>query len=62
MNYLSTCNNFTNINTTTVKLRLDVDARLKTYGTIGDSISDVIEGLLNYYEEREGKPQKKLKT
>ncbi|HKG42605.1 MAG TPA: hypothetical protein VKA98_10735 [Nitrososphaeraceae archaeon] len=50
------------MNTTTVKLRLDVDARLKTYGTIGDSISDVIEGLLNYYEEREGKPQKKLKT
>jgi predicted CopG family antitoxin len=40
------------MNTTTVKLRLDVHARLKMYGSIGETLSDVIEGLLNYYEER----------
>jgi hypothetical protein len=29
--------------------------------SVGDSLSDVIEKLLNYYEAKEGKPQKKLK-
>jgi hypothetical protein len=48
-------------NTVTTKLREDVHSRLKMYGTIGNSISDVVEGLLNYYEDREGKPQNKLK-
>jgi hypothetical protein len=47
--------------TTTVKMRTDVHARLKMYGNIGDTLSDVIEALLYYYEQREGKPQKKLK-
>jgi predicted CopG family antitoxin len=47
--------------TITIKLRQDVHYRLKMYGNIGDTISDVIEDLLNYYEQREGKPQKKVK-
>jgi predicted CopG family antitoxin len=45
----------------TVKLKDDMHKRLKQYGTVGDSLSDVVEGLLNYYESKEGKPQKKLK-
>jgi hypothetical protein len=28
--------------------------------SVGDSLSDVIEKLLNYYEAKEGKPQKKV--
>jgi hypothetical protein len=35
--------------------------KVKDYGKRGDSLSDVIEKLLNYYEAREGKPQKKVK-
>jgi hypothetical protein len=54
-------NNFTNMETTTVKMRLDVHARLKMYGSIGETLSDVIEDLLDYYEKHEGKPQKKVK-
>jgi len=49
------------MNTITVKLREDVHSRLKTYGSIGDTLSDVIEDLLDYYEKNEGKPQKKVK-
>ena len=47
--------------TITIKLRQDVHSRLKMYGSIGDTLSDVIEDLLNYYEKKEGKPQKKVK-
>ena len=47
--------------TTTMKIREDVHSRLKMYGNVGDTLSDVIEALINYYEQREGKPQKKLK-
>jgi hypothetical protein len=36
--------------------------KVKDYGKRDDSLSDVIEKLLNYYEAREGKPQKKVKV
>jgi hypothetical protein len=42
------------------QVREDIHARLKMYGTIGDTLSDVIEDFMNYYEKREGKPQKKV--
>ena len=36
--------------------------KVKDYGKRGDTLlSDMIERLLNYYESKEGKPQKKLK-
>ncbi|MBD0359128.1 MAG: hypothetical protein ICV56_00255 [Nitrososphaeraceae archaeon] len=46
--------------TITIKLKVDVHQRLKQYGSIGDTLSDVIEDLLNY-EKHEQKPQKKVK-
>jgi hypothetical protein len=48
------------MNTATVKLGKDIHARLKMYGKIGDTLLDVIENFMNYYERREGKPQKKV--
>ncbi len=47
--------------TITIKIKVDVHQRLKQYGSIGDTLSDVIEDLLDYYEKKEGKPQKKVK-
>ena len=31
------------------------------YESVGETLSDVIENLLDYYEKNEGKPQKKVK-
>jgi hypothetical protein len=49
----------TNYGFTTIKV--EKAKKVKDYGKRGDSLSDVIEKLLNYYEAKEGKPQKKLK-
>jgi len=47
---------------TTMKIREDVHDRLRAHGNVGDTLSDVIDALLDYYEQREGKPVKKLKV
>ena len=49
------------MDTTTIKIRIDVHTRLKMYGNIGQTLSYVIGDLLDYYEKNEGKPQKKVK-
>jgi hypothetical protein len=46
--------------TITIKLRQDVHSRVKMYGSIGDTLSDVIQDFIDYYEKREGKPQKRV--
>jgi hypothetical protein len=51
----------TNYRYTTIKVENREAKKVKDYGKRGYSLSDVIEKLLNYYEAREGKPQKKLK-
>ncbi len=43
------------------KQRIEKTKKVRDYGKHDDSLSDVIEKLLNYYEAKEGKPQKKLK-
>jgi hypothetical protein len=47
---------------TIIKVENRESKKIKDYGTIGQSMSDVIEALLNYYEKREGKPQKRVKV
>ena len=46
---------------TTIKVESRDIKKLTDYGKHGHSLSDVIEKLLNYYEAKEGKPQKKVK-
>jgi hypothetical protein len=47
---------------TIIKVENKESKKIKDYGTVGDSLSDVIEALLNNYEKREGKPQKRVKV
>jgi hypothetical protein len=51
----------TNYRYTTIKVENRESKKGKRLWKRGDSLSDVIEKLLNYYEAKEGKPQKKLK-
>jgi hypothetical protein len=51
----------TNIDIQREKERREKAKKVKYYGKRGDSLSDMIEKLLNYYEAKEGKPQKKVK-
>ena len=43
----------------TIKLDEEVHSRLAKHGSIGKTFQEVIIKLLDYYEEREGKPKKK---
>ena len=45
----------------TIKLDDDVHSRLAKHGSIGETFQEVIIKLLDYYEEREGKPRR-IKT
>ena len=45
----------------TIKLDEEVHSRLAKHGSIGETFQEVIIRLLDYYEEREGKPRK-IKT
>ena len=45
----------------TIKLDEDVHSRLAKHGSIGETFQEVIIRLLDYYEQREGKP-KKIRT
>jgi predicted CopG family antitoxin len=45
----------------TIKLDDDIHSRLAKHGSIGETFQEVIIRLLDYYEEREGKPRK-IKT
>ena len=45
----------------TIKLDEDVDSRLAKHGSIGETFQEVMIRLLDYYEQREGKP-KKIRT
>ena len=42
----------------TIKLDDDVHSRLAKHGSIGETFQEVIIKLLDYYEEREGKPRR----
>jgi predicted CopG family antitoxin len=42
----------------TIKLDEEVHSRLAKHGSIGETFQEVIIRLLDYYEEREGKPRK----
>ena len=41
----------------TIKLDEEVHSRLAKHGSIGETFQAVIIKLLDYYEEREGKPR-----
>ena len=43
----------------TIKLDESVHSRLAKHGSIGETFQEVIVKLLDYYEEREGRPKKK---
>ncbi|HEX5186994.1 MAG TPA: hypothetical protein VFV86_08900 [Nitrososphaeraceae archaeon] len=45
----------------TIKLDEGVHSRLAKHGSIGETFQEVIIRLLDYYEQREGKP-KKIRT
>ena len=45
----------------TIKLDDEVHSRLAKHGSIGETFQEVIIKLLDYYEEREGKPRR-IKT